>query len=113
MAHLLQYLFIATAFIHLSLAQFSQLRYVLDNDNDFNQFFAFPIDVCIKVFALRGEYVRYTCSYLGVEKRLYDDDDCGNLLPGQTIEYWTEADDKSPSGGPKFSCTGDDRWVMR
>eukprot|EP01083_Nonionella_stella_P148632 470888_1 len=122
MTLLLQYVFIATAFIHLSLAQLPsstmtiqslQLRYVVDNDNDFDQFFALPIDECIKVSILQEKYVRYTCSNLGVEKRLYDGDgeDCGSLIPDQSIEYWTE-DDKSPCGGDKFSCTGDDRWVM-
>eukprot|EP01083_Nonionella_stella_P257117 880393_1 len=115
MTLMLQYLSIVSALIHLSLAE---LRYVLDNDNDLDRYFAFPIDQCIKVSILSEKYVRYTCEDHGtsgiiVVKRLYDGDgpDCGNLIADQTILYWTEEDDKSPCGGPKFSCTGDDRWV--
>eukprot|EP01083_Nonionella_stella_P311625 1111726_1 len=88
---ILQYLFIATTLIHLSHGQ--TLRYVMDDDNDLDRFFAFPIDQCIKVSIIESKFVKYTCSDLSVghrvEKRLYDGEDCGTIIAGQTVEYWT------------------------
>jgi len=94
----------------------AQSKYFMDNDNDLNRYFAFPMGVCLvpKPVTEPEIYVKYDCSLdeTTVYKQYFTDSQCESVSVDYGIASFPDTAE-SPCGTPLFSCDGrSDGWQL-